>query len=170
MLRVPIFLLISLILALPAQSQDLVTKPELIDQCLLEKKPQFHQSCLGVMASDCMNNNHGGDTTVGMGYCFDAELTVWDNKLNAIYKKLVRVETANDADAKSEGWNAPEKLPPLKEMQRKWISYRDALCDYEYSQWGGGTGGGPAIISCLASETGRQYLILKSFLSQGEAQ
>ena len=100
-----------------------------------------------------------------MGFCADAELNYWDAKLNAVYKKLVEAEKANDAEAKKEGWSAPEKLAPLKDMQRKWIGYRDALCDYEYSQWGGGTGGGPAIISCLMGETARQALILENYLA-----
>ena len=165
MLRIALIALVASWVAIPVQAQDFTTKPELIDQCLAEKKPEFHRTCIGIMANDCMSNNDGGETTVGMGFCADAELNYWDAKLNAVYKKLVEAEKANDAEAKKEGWNAPEKLAPLKDMQRKWIGYRDALCDYEYSQWGGGTGGGPAIISCLMGETARQALILENYLA-----
>ena len=149
-------------------AQEFKSRPELLEQCLNKKKPQFHQSCIGLMANDCMANNDGGETTVGMGSCAEAERIFWDVRLNKVYKQLVRAEEKNDSEAKSEGWNAPEKLAPLRDMQRKWIGYRDALCDYEYSQWGGGTGGGPAITSCLMSETARQALILESYLSYWE--
>ena len=165
MLRIILSVFLVCTAAEVSQALELKTKPELIDQCLAEKKQEFHETCIGLISGDCMENNDGGDTTVGMGFCMDAERIYWDAKLNSTYKELVTIERKNDLEAKSEGWNAPEKLPPLKEMQRQWIGYRDALCEYERSQWGGGTGGGPAILSCLAGETARQALLLESYIT-----
>ena len=47
-------------------------------------------------------------------------------------------------------------------MQRAWIGWRDATCDYERAQWGGGTGGGPATVACLMRLTGEQALYLET--------
>ena len=50
-------------------------------------------------------------------------------------------------------------------MQRAWIGYRDAACAYEASQWGGGTGAGPAAVGCMMTLTGRQALALEEKLA-----
>jgi uncharacterized protein YecT (DUF1311 family) len=55
-------------------------------------------------------------------------------------------------------------------MQRAWIGYRDAACAYEESQWGGGTGGGPASVDCAMRLTARQALALEARLAQRQAQ
>ena len=49
----------------------------------------------------------------------------------------------------------------LRGMQRAWIAYRDAKCEFVRAQWSGGTGQGPAMLSCLMQETGRQALWLQ---------
>jgi uncharacterized protein YecT (DUF1311 family) len=54
-----------------------------------------------------------------------------------------------DAGAKADGLTVPPVAEALRDMQRAWIAYRDASCDYERAQWGGGTGGGPATAGCL---------------------
>ena len=54
----------------------------------------------------------------------------------------------------------PKQAEALRDMQRAWITFRDAACDYERSQWGGGTGGGPATLACLMRMTGEQALLL----------
>ena len=46
----------------------------------------------------------------------------------------------------------------LRDMQRAWITFRDAKCDWETVQWGGGTGAGPARLSCL------MHILLKLIL------
>jgi uncharacterized protein YecT (DUF1311 family) len=60
------------------------------------------------------------------------------------------------------GSAAPSQGDALKNMQRAWIAYRDATCDYERSHWGGGTGGGPATVSCLMYMTAEQALYLEA--------
>jgi uncharacterized protein YecT (DUF1311 family) len=55
-------------------------------------------------------------------------------------------------------------------MQRAWIGYRDAACDYERAQWGGGSGGGPATAGCLMRLTGEQALALEGRLMMLESQ
>ncbi len=98
-----------------------------------------------------------------MGGCLDYELSYWDDRLNASYRALRAKERASDADwAGSPG--AVSKADALRDMQRAWIPLRDATCDYERSQWGGGTGGGPATLACLLRMTGGQTLYLEQMM------
>ena len=122
-------------------------------------------ACVGKSAGLCIDTP-GGYTTVGMGYCLGQEWQWWDARLNAAYTELRTADLAEDAEMKDLGATVPEKGPALRDMQRAWISYRDALCDYERAQWGGGTGQGPATAQCLMHETARQTLVLERRLAE----
>lgn len=143
-----------------AQSDEFLFEPERIEACLAGKKGPERLSCAGEAANHCMEANEGGGSTVGMGACLDKEHAWWDARLNDAYREISARERADDEEADAGGWNAPRKLPALKEMQRAWIKYRDTLCEHEAVQWGGGTGAGPAYLSCLMGETARQYFVL----------
>jgi len=114
--------------------------------------------CAGLAASQCMERSEGGYTTAGMATCADRELQWWDARLNTTYKKLRARFLAYDADKPD---YAPSQSDALREMQRAWIPYRDALCAFEASEWGGGTGAGPAAVGCHLHETARQTLYLE---------
>ena len=103
----------------------------------------------------------GGSSTVGMGYCLSQELDLWDARLNETYRALLTVERALDAETATLGASVPPRASALRDMQRAWIGFRDATCVYEYAQWGGGTGGGPANTSCLLRLTALQALELE---------
>ena len=121
------------------------------------------QSCIGASANACMRATDMGGTTVGMGGCIDRELGYWDDRLNASYRSLRAKNRAEDADFGS----APgyvNQADALRDMQRAWIAYRDATCDYERAQWGGGTGGGPAMLGCLMRLTGQQAMYLERMM------
>ncbi|MEO0329376.1 MAG: lysozyme inhibitor LprI family protein, partial [Pseudomonadota bacterium] len=76
-----------------------------------------------------MNDQPGGSTTVGMGACLYNEAEWWDGQLNSVYTKLAQREKQSDAENKADGiTHAPEKFPRLRDMQRQWIMYRDAIC------------------------------------------
>ncbi len=151
--------------AAPLAAQEIAFSPETTAACHAEGGAE---DCIGLSAQACIDTPDGY-TTVGMGYCFAQELDWWDTRLNAAYQALLDGEMADDAEMKELGATVPEKAPALRAMQRSWIGYRDALCDYERSQWGGGTGQGPATAACLMSETGRQALILEARLAEREA-
>jgi len=118
------------------------------------------RACVGVSASACINDTPGGQTTYGMGGCLDRELSFWDKVLNINYQAARKQAKAMDAEMKDLGSTLPSLDQSLRDMQRAWIPYRDATCDYERGQWGGGTGGGPATLSCLLRLTGEQALYL----------
>mgnify|MGYP003125358808 FL=1 len=94
-----------------------------------------------------------------MGACTDYERAVWDRWLNEEYQALMIKLKAQDAEAMS---YAPKQADALREMQRAWIVFRDAKCAYVASQWGGGTGAGPASVSCHLHETASQLFYLQS--------
>ena len=97
-----------------------------------------------------------------MSACFEAERVYWDTRLNAAYGQARAKAKTADAEMKALGSAAPSQAEALRAMQRSWIAYRDATCDYERSLWGGGTGGGPATVSCHMYLTARQARYLET--------
>ena len=79
----------------------------------LHYSPQY-QSCL---------DNSGGVTS-NMRACINHELKYQDGLLNKYYKQAMKV------------LDAP-KRKELKKVQRLWIKYRDAKCDFDYGLTGG---------------------------------
>lgn len=151
-------------LAGPAMAQDTDFDPATSAQCV-QNASEFSDKrlCIGKSADVCMGGD-GGSTTVGMGYCLQSEAEYWDGRLNDAYKPLMASEKANDAEMAEIGATVPKTAEALRDMQRAWIAYRDAACLYEYAQWGGGTGGGPASAGCIMQLTGEQALKLEARL------
>ena len=146
-----------------ASAQSLVFNPDLTAACLkADSSHQAQLACIGTSANACMEETQGGYSTVGMGGCLGRELDWWDARLNASYKTLMKQEKADDLEFGAGQDGVPSKADALKAMQRAWITFRDTSCAYEYSKWGGGTGGGPAIAGCLLDMTARQTLALET--------
>ncbi|WP_420332896.1 lysozyme inhibitor LprI family protein [Roseibium sp.] len=148
--------------ALTAEAQEVQYSSQPLDACLQSATTALEeQGCIGLASQVCQSANDLGGTTVGMVACGSKEAEFWDKKLNEIYGSLVKKAEASDREMKEIGATVPQILPALRDMQRAWITYRDRTCDYEYSQWGGGTGGGPAIVACQSRMTALQYIYLK---------
>ncbi|TJZ93887.1 DUF1311 domain-containing protein [Paracoccus gahaiensis] len=157
---------LALLLAGPAAAQD---GPPPFDAgpltaCLEGDAPA--DSCIGLAATACMEGADG-QTTVGMGFCLGAERDLWDDRLNTAYGALMERAQATDAEMTGLGSSAAPQAPALREMQRDWIAYRDAACEYEAVRWGGGTGAGPAAAQCALTLTARQALWLGGYLVEG---
>jgi uncharacterized protein YecT (DUF1311 family) len=157
------------IIVLAANSAPLFAQDDLqfnirhTSACLIEAGTTAEQrQCIGKSASACIDATPSGSSTYGMGGCLNFEAEWWDGQLNVAYRDLMKREKKDDAENASDGFSAPKKAPALKDMQRAWIPFRDATCSYEYSQWGGGTGGGPASIACVLRMTAEQTLYLQS--------
>lgn len=145
----------------PAQAQDLVYSNDATWNCLATTSGRLaRMGCIGLSANACMQATPGGETTVGMGGCLDRKLGFWDQVLNTTYGRYQERAKALDAENARISDNLPKLSDPLRDMQRVWIPFRDATCDYERAQWGGGTGGGPATYRCLMRMTGEQALAL----------
>ena len=165
MTRVPIYsVLFGLALAWPAVAQDVTFDASVTEACLATDAPA--DTCIGLGAESCMRDTEGGESTVGMGACLAAEAAYWDVRLNAAYDAL-RVRTrAIDGETLDYGVVAPSQAEALQAMQRAWIPFRDAACDYERSKWGGGTGQGPASAACLLHQTAMRTLALEADLAE----
>lgn len=154
----------TLLLAGPVAAQDLIYSDDATRACLAAAPDSVAQeACIGRSADACMGANDVGGTTVGMGGCLDRELQFWDGLLNTYYQTAI--ERAKRMDAETRQYNAAAAAveDTLRRMQRAWIPFRDASCDFERAQWGGGSGGGPATLGCLMEMTGEQALMLGRF-------
>lgn len=140
-----------------ASAQDLSFSPLQTERCL--DRIDDPLACVGASAEACMEASEGGFSTVVMGWCLEQEWQYWDSRLNETYR--IALEGARQNDRESAGFG-PSQEEALRAMQRAWIPFRDLGCDWVRSQWGGGTGGGPAAIGCLMTETARQTLFLRT--------
>lgn len=146
-----------------ARAQDAPAfDPAPTEHCLAAA--QEPDKCIGRAADACMSGPGADPSTVGMVRCLDGELRWWDGRLNAAYSRLMAIEKASDAEMAEIGATVPSASATLRAMQRAWIAWRDAACEYERVQWGGGTGGGPASAACWMKLTGSQALALEAHM------
>lgn len=144
-----------------AVAQELPFSPEATEACLAKAiLPSEEEACIGISANLCIDTPDGY-TTVGMGFCLGYERDYWDERLNAAYGHLMEIEKAVDDEMTKLGSSVPSSAEALRNMQRAWIAFRDAACAYERVQWGGGSGGGPAVANCHMVMTGQQALRLE---------
>jgi uncharacterized protein YecT (DUF1311 family) len=152
-----------------ALGQEMAFDPAPTEACLAAA-PADIASCIGHAADACMQENPQGETTMGMGFCLSQEWEWWDARLNAAYGALMERHARSDAELKAEGVETALVAEALREAQRAWIAFRDASCDYERAQRGGGTGGGPATAACLMRHTGVRTLELEGRIAMLGAQ
>ena len=143
-----------------------VFTPGATETCLATPKGQAHpQDCVGKAAEACYSPP-GVYSNVAIGYCLGQEANYWDGRLNAAYSRLMTFERNLMDEMIEIGATVPDAAAALRDMQRAWITYRDAACGYEYATFGGGTGGGPAHAACTMNLTASQALALETHLSQ----
>ncbi|MDV4167698.1 lysozyme inhibitor LprI family protein [Rhodovulum sp. FJ3] len=137
---------------------DVVFHRELVQQCF-DKARSYggSDSCIGSAADLCMEQNEGGYSTYGMSYCISLESEWWDEMLNFEYSRVLSEAAFLDGELSED---LPSVAEALREMQRAWITYRDASCAFEAAQWGGGTGAGPAYNGCVMRLTAEQAITL----------
>ncbi len=153
-------------LAVPAAAQELPFSPEATEACLeVAEDRGAREACIGRSAEACYSRE-GVYSNYAVGICYGAEADYWDVRLNTAYLALIRAETDMLAEMNKIGATVPDTVTAMREMQRAWIPFRDAACWYEYSTWGGGSGGGPANAECLMHQTGRQALVLEARLEE----
>ena len=167
----PLALTLALTLATPlaAQSKDqggLRFDPGPTQACL---DGGGWRDCIGVAMQACIDATPGGNSTVGMAGCANAEAEWWDARLNAEYQALMTRERAADDEWMPIPGQAPRPsgAESLRAAQRAWIAWRDATCAYEELQWWGGTGASGAGAGCRLYLTGEQVLRLMSWQAEG---
>ena len=149
-------------LAAASHAEDLQFDIRYTTECLARADDLPAQRvCIGAASVACMEATPAGYSTFGMRGCSNFELEWWDGELNAAYQELRAIEKTEDQEM-ADLPGVESQADALRNMQRAWIALRDAKCLYERAQWGGGTGGGPAYVSCALHETAEQTLYLQS--------
>lgn len=144
-------------------AQEMVYSPAATEACFANMvEDQNPDTCIGVSALACMEVNEGGWSTVGMGGCLNRELEYWDARLNDVYHRVRAAAKATDVEIQEIGSSVSSQAGAMRDMQRAWIVYRDATCEYERTMWGGGTGGGPATVACHTKLTAKQSLYFEA--------
>ncbi|MEM9098604.1 MAG: lysozyme inhibitor LprI family protein [Pseudomonadota bacterium] len=158
--------LAALLLSLPAFAQDIplerqeelsqVFADDAFSHCLVETEPQ--SGCIGQFRSACAKQ---AKTEGEWFFCIEAELNAWDTLLNEVYKLSMEELKKQAVEYDRPTGDHPQAMEGnLREMQRTWIPYRDALCGFAGSLTAGGTSITEAKLLCLSDETARQTLHL----------
>jgi uncharacterized protein YecT (DUF1311 family) len=153
------------VLAAPVAAQDIMFSPAPTEACLAAA-PTDPATCIGQAADACMLETDGGETTVGMGACLGAELDWWAARLATAETAVAAAAAKTDAEMVAIGATVPMQAPAFDAMRAAWELWRDAACDWERAQWGGGTGQGPATAACLMRITGEQAIALEGWLAE----
>ena len=145
-----------IIYAMPANAQEFTVDAHFIDRCLaIQEDPMV---CVGREADRCAQK-HGGGADMVIAACTFAEAEAWDDSLNAAYRELQRL--AREREAWDVGYEPGALLIGLRDMQRAWISYRDAVCANALALARPfGSSAGVAESECLLEETARQFVKL----------
>ena len=166
MRRAPALLLAALasgVLNGPAGAQDKATAKDraTVESCLkaAEAAKRGPETCIGSVQGPCIEAP-GGDTTMGMKECAGREIAVWDERLNAAYRKVLSGQLGTQEAVRGGGSRKLTGADILRDAQRSWISFRDKKCDAASLPMEGATGAGLLSVDCHLQETARQALWL----------
>lgn len=148
--------------AAPVTSDELTVDSDVVLDCF-EETPvgAFYPDCLGQASGACQGIRSGtadGGTTLGITQCIQAETALWDEILNAQYKR-VQAALAIEDDA---GMRAGiDRTDALRNAQRAWIAFRDADCTARYAMWQDGSIRSIVGANCMMTMTARRALALR---------
>ena len=106
------FIFAALAASLVFGAQDLAIKAKPASSIEETSEEEFDES--QVRVNECIQKD---SSTAGMIQCIDAEFAIQDKLLNQNYKKAISV--LNDENKKK-----------LKDIQRKWVAYKEAKCPF----------------------------------------
>ena len=124
--------LMALLLLTACQNSSEDKKVELKSAVKVERKKPFSKAFYRC-------EKEQGETTAGISSCFEEELKKQDKKLNMAYKK------AKESIQ-------PFRVEALRDVQRKWIAYRDSKCRF-FNHQESGSSGSLDEQNCLIKET-----------------
>lgn len=131
--------------ATPAPTQSQSSAPD-VAGCLSDAQPDTRRACIGVASRRCMEEP-GGDSTVGMMQCAQAESRQWE----AIRHRQVAALRARESETQTALLDAA-----LTEHAR-WAL---AICSYEASKYEGGTLAQVVAAMCMRDQTAELTLSL----------
>lgn len=109
--------------------------------------PLESTSCIGVVAVACEQKE--GSSNGARSQCSQREAAVWDQRLNAAYRKALDAMEKDGADN-------------LRKTQRAWIAFRDARCVQAWATYHGSMAG-PIQAWCEMELTARQALWMETW-------
>jgi uncharacterized protein YecT (DUF1311 family) len=130
-------------------------KPEKLDPAAWhaqtgERAAADTSSCIGVVSDPCQNSPEG-ISNLGMTECLRRELAVWNERLNAAYKKWI------------DGCDDKKVCEARRKLGRAWLAQRDARCVLSSIELKGSMAI-PMTSYCLLEQTARQALWLEGRL------
>ena len=127
-----------------------------MEQCLQSaaERGARPDECIGFVQNPCFETEEG-QTTMGSVECISRELAYWDGLLNQSYRRLR--ETGTD-----------EQNAGLRDLQRQWLAWREARCDYEAALYEGGSLANVVANQCFTQETARRAIDLTAMIQQGD--
>ena len=144
-----------------AAEHEIATYGPRLEHCYrVADSPDSKAGCLGTLSEACMTEELGGETTLGIAFCLNAEMQVWDRLLNAEYKATMDWARAMDDDERELFPEFAKRVDSLRTAQRAWIAFRDAECALAYAQWGSGSMRTIAGNECLMELTARRTIEL----------
>jgi uncharacterized protein YecT (DUF1311 family) len=160
---VPLLLLISSS-ALAQETMELVNiYGPLLTQCYEEAEGREAKTqCIGALTSQCMAVEEGGETTVGMSMCNNAETEFWDEMWNAEYRLTMAWAKAHDVEEAKYFPEYANLAKSLRDAQRAWITFRDAECGLAYAVWGSGSMRHIAGSGCILDMTAERAIELRA--------
>jgi len=113
------------------------------------------RDCVGSVANPCIDKPEN-QSTQGMAGCGYREEAIWDALLNDWYGSA------------REFMSAPLR-GEFRDVQRQWITWRDAKCGFERAKFEGGTMGIPIAAICLMETTARRALEVRDLVREFES-
>ncbi len=113
-------------------------------------------TCVGRISDPCLDKPEG-QSTVGMVECIRRETKVWDDMLNAEYRRLLELLKGKAADT-------------VRSAQRNWIALRDSDCQVPYEIFEGGTMAQPIAADCIRSHTADRAIQLRAWRDMAQPQ
>ncbi len=142
-------------------AQELVFSMQASESCLSEMSGDTDPlACLGNSASRCMEETDGGYSRLGTLGCIQAELVGWEDRMNGSFAQMqVKDQIADTEEGAQEVFG-----PMLQKMQREWLDYRNARCDYIGAKEGGDEAFEERRDWCRLEMTGLQTLLLRDLV------
>lgn len=160
-------LLMTLAGAAHATEHEVAAYGHILDTCYQAASAGgTHESCVGLMASTCMESEEGGHSTLGMTFCTWGEAQVWDRYLNIEYRETMAALRAMDADTAVHFPEFANRAESLREAQRAWIAFRDAECGLAYAMWGSGSMRNIASANCRLEMVSERAIELRNLGSE----
>jgi uncharacterized protein YecT (DUF1311 family) len=134
--------------------------PMVLEVCMGHfEADQAQATCIGWGTQACLRDLIA-NTPATVAACTAAEAQDWDNRLNDLYATTIVQQKIYEQVLQSHGHvgAVPEDL--LRDMQRKWVVYRDAACGWDQILWNSGQGTETAQVDCMMQLTAQQFLYL----------